>query len=119
MNVLSVIVEMDSFVQVSNQYCFFESRIRTNLCHCQSHPPDQELICCQCIIRGYIMNELTDKTDQLSDSFFVILSFSDVDECMDQTNVCDRSAICKNTNGSYTCECQIGYSMDGNICTGK
>ena len=65
------------------------------------------------------MNELTDKTDQLSDSFFLILSYSDVDECMDQTNVCDRSAVCKNTNGSYTCECQIGYGMDGDICTGK
>ena len=43
-----------------------------------------------------------------------------MDECSaDETNVCDPNALCKNTNGSYTCRCKEGYTGDGRNCSGN
>ena len=38
----------------------------------------------------------------------------DIDECKD--NVCHQDASCTNTPGSYRCECNAGFSGDGNFC---
>ncbi len=43
---------------------------------------------------------------------------SDIDECSEGSNTCDQSANCTNTNGSFKCECKIGYLGDGHTCTG-
>ena len=50
---------------------------------------------------------------QVRDLFLVV----DVDEC--DTGVCSENADCTNTVGSYTCQCQSGFSGDGQTCTGK
>ena len=46
----------------------------------------------------------------------------DVDECTDETDNCDANAACTNTDGSFTCACNTGYSgdgtTDGTACTG-
>ena len=54
------------------------------------------------------------------------VDISDVDECMDGTHLCDVNSNCKNMDPEelssadpYTCECLIGYSGDGFICTGQ
>ena len=44
--------------------------------------------------------------------------FLDVDECALGTDNCAANAICTNTDGSYTCACNTGYSGDGITCTG-
>ena len=47
--------------------------------------------------------------------------FLDIDECAsDDLNICDNItiAICTNTNGSYDCNCRLGFSGDGANCTG-
>ena len=31
-------------------------------------------------------------------------------------NDCHENATCKNTNGSFTCECDPGYTGDGRLC---
>ncbi|KAK2547121.1 Protein HEG-like protein 1 [Acropora cervicornis] len=42
----------------------------------------------------------------------------DVNECEnEQTNPCDRHAICNNTIGSYSCHCEQGFDGDGFNCT--
>ena len=41
----------------------------------------------------------------------------DVNECSDNTHSCDANAECTNTQGSYTCECNHGYTGDGFECT--
>ena len=43
---------------------------------------------------------------------------TDVDECSDGTHNCDQ--VCTNTNGSYTCSCNSGFTLgsDGQSCTG-
>ena len=48
------------------------------------------------------------------DSVFV---YTDVDEC--ENDVCDSNALCTNTEGSYGCACNVGYTGDGKTCTGK
>ena len=41
-----------------------------------------------------------------------------MDECSAR-HQCDSSATCHNTDGSYTCTCDSGYSGDGRTCYGK
>ena len=41
----------------------------------------------------------------------------DVNECL-SNSTCDANATCNNTEGSYTCTCDSGYSGDGISCDG-
>jgi hypothetical protein len=41
----------------------------------------------------------------------------DVNECL-LNSTCDANARCNNTEGSYTCTCDSGYSGDGISCDG-
>lgn len=49
-------------------------------------------------------------------SCFFLLQNLDVDEC--ENNICDANAVCNNTEGSYVCRCNEGYTGNGRICTG-
>ena len=42
----------------------------------------------------------------------------DVHECIVGSDNCSSNAICTNTNGSYVCQCQSGYSGNGVTCNG-
>ena len=43
----------------------------------------------------------------------------DIDECIEETDNCDGNGICTNTDGSFTCLCEPGFSGDGVQCDGK
>lgn len=44
----------------------------------------------------------------------------DVDECQLQgTGNCSEHADCNNVDGSFTCNCTMGFTGDGFNCTGK
>ena len=49
----------------------------------------------------------------------VLLTYTDIDECGDESNNCSTDANCTNIPGSYTCECNAGFTGDGINCTGK
>lgn len=50
-------------------------------------------------------------------SFTVLRLFStDVDECL--SDVCGANANCTDTDGSFECSCDSGYSGDGMSCSG-
>ncbi len=40
----------------------------------------------------------------------------DIDECAEKLDVCDSNAECSDTDGSYTCACNAGYTGDGLTC---
>ena len=44
--------------------------------------------------------------------------FADVDECK-KRHLCSPFASCVNTEGSFTCTCQYGYSGNGTLCSRK
>ena len=45
------------------------------------------------------------------------MSFPDVDECAEGSNC---AQTCTNTEGSYTCSCEPGYTLgDNGACNGK
>ena len=44
------------------------------------------------------------------------LYISDMLEC--EGDPCHADAVCEDTEGSYTCECNDGYTGDGWNCTG-
>lgn len=43
----------------------------------------------------------------------------DIDECTEDIHNCHDDGICINTNGSFYCLCQEGYTGDGVNCTGN
>ena len=48
----------------------------------------------------------------------ILYNLADDDECTDGTDQCDTNAACTNSDGSYTCVCNVGYTGDGFTCTG-
>ena len=49
----------------------------------------------------------------------LMLHLTDVDECLSGTHDCATTAKCSNSDGSFSCVCNTGYSGDGVTCTGK
>ena len=52
-------------------------------------------------------------------TFYTLLMFLDIDECSNGSHDCDVNANCTNTNGSYSCTCEEGYTGKGESCQGK
>ena len=50
---------------------------------------------------------------------FKCIIITDVDECSAGTDNCAAEATCTNTDGSYICTCNTGYTGDGVTCTSK
>ncbi|XP_076820951.1 uncharacterized protein LOC143466199 [Clavelina lepadiformis] len=44
---------------------------------------------------------------------------TDVDECLQESDVCDPNAYCVNLPGSFICFCTIGFTGDGSQCTNR
>ena len=50
----------------------------------------------------------------------LFLITADIDECTNPTlNACHSNATCADTEGSYECECQLGFTGDGIECEGN
>ena len=44
---------------------------------------------------------------------------TDINECDQNMHSCDSNAKCTNTNGSFRCFCNDGYTGDGMTCSGE
>ena len=42
-----------------------------------------------------------------------------MNECAEGTHNCHQNATCNNTEGSFTCSCNTGYTGNGSFCMGK
>ena len=47
--------------------------------------------------------------------YHYFLCFLEIDECL--IDPCDSNATCTNTNGSYICECNTGFTGTGFNCS--
>jgi hypothetical protein len=45
-----------------------------------------------------------------------LICFSDVNECL--RNPCHYNASCTDNEGSFNCQCKVGFSGDGHSCSG-
>ena len=50
---------------------------------------------------------------------FILYYGADIDECAAETDTCHQEATCMDTDGSYICTCNSGYTGDGQICNGN
>ena len=54
---------------------------------------------------------------------FLMRMLVGVNECLHQPSLCDVNASCTDTDSSYQCTCQVGYSGDGLVagsgCSGE
>ena len=50
-------------------------------------------------------------------SFFYYFYFLDIHECM--SDPCHGNATCHDTEGSFECQCDVGYSGNGFNCSSK
>ena len=48
-----------------------------------------------------------------------MVSFLDTEECILGTHNCDSNATCTNTDGSFECACNNGFSGNGVNCEGN
>ena len=44
---------------------------------------------------------------------------TDINECISGSAECHNNATCTNTDGSYECTCDTGFSGDGFNCTSE
>ena len=42
----------------------------------------------------------------------------DIDECTENKDNCDVNATCMNSDGSFSCTCDTGYTGNGASCSG-
>jgi hypothetical protein len=54
---------------------------------------------------------------QLSANYCNTFIFLDVNECL--TRPCHHNANCTDTEGSYDCKCNVGFSGNGVTCTSE
>ena len=52
-------------------------------------------------------------------SYILFTYFIDNNECILATHNCHNNATCLNSNGSFTCLCNTGYSGNGVSCGGE
>ena len=64
------------------------------------------------------LNSPPHKTEIVDNFLTRYVYIIDIDECQGVNN-CDSNANCTNTQGSFTCSCQEGYSGDGKSCSGE
>ena len=48
-----------------------------------------------------------------------IFDDADINECATNNGGCGAGGSCTNTEGSFTCTCQLGYTYDRTTCKGK
>ena len=58
-------------------------------------------------------------SENTTQSEFYFLPVSDINECQENTDTCHDNAMCSNTEGSFDCQCNRGYTGDGINCAGK
>ena len=46
-------------------------------------------------------------------------SSADIDECISDSADCHDNATCTNTDGTYECTCDSGFSGDGFTCSSE
>ena len=63
-------------------------------------------------VTGWLMMISIVKVQARKELHFHIIRL-DIDECKENSHLCDHN--CYNTNGSYICDCQPGYTMNDTI----
>ena len=48
-----------------------------------------------------------------------VICSPDINECIETIDNCHMNATCSNTDGSFTCSCNQGFSGDGVNCDGE
>ena len=121
-------VILSSYFMSSICYFLDIDECLNNPCHHNASCTDNEgSFYCQCNV-GFSGDGVncTSKISSLTSGFLVIkfflpffqyFIFLDIDECLN--NQCHHNASCTDNEGSFDCQCNVGFSGDGVNCTSK
>ena len=72
------------------------------------------------IYRAILWARLVSHKENLK-KYFYKSYYTDINECTTNPSICHSLAVCKNTLGSYICECPNGYTLgyDKFTCVGE
>ena len=70
----------------------------------------------KCLKRDKFHNPLIQYELQCLKLLYIV--FLDIDECMEDTDDCDKNAMCENNPGSFECICNEGFEGSGQECDG-
>ena len=71
---------------------------------------------CSLQIIALLSNKLAKIFFLFSVTIYKSIVFIDIDECNDDSHVCDSNANCTNTNGSHNSICKVGNIINGQSC---
>ena len=131
---LVIIRQWHNNLQIVYGQCNFFIVILADINECDSDNGGCEQICtnangsfaCNCMV-GYLLDEngfnCTGRYTVARQLLFCGLPCctynTDIDECENAEDNCHENANCTNTEGSFTCSCNPGYTGDGVNCTSK
>lgn len=73
---------------------------------------------CTCIVENAILCDKVTGNCTCKPGWEGIHCTDDINEC-DNTSICPVNSVCLNTNGSFSCLCDSGYSQAAGKCVGK
>lgn len=51
--------------------------------------------------------------------YFLTMTFTDIDECLEEGVCPGEHAVCLNEPGTFACVCAQGYVKEGDVCVGE
>lgn len=88
----------DNNLNCTSKYAYMATYVHTCMCECVI------LVSCSVISKG---------------ARYVTVFYLDINECTEGTHNCDGNATCTDTDGSFDCVCNTGYTGNGTDCAGK
>ena len=100
----------------NNSQCI--NTFRSFLCRCNHGYTGNGVTCVGTVQLSEQTTFMHGEPSCLVTKYFCFIAL-DIDECSLSVDNCHANANCTNTDGSFLCNCDSGYTGNGTVCAGK